>query len=50
VIGEVLVFGAFVAGFVVVGVWVGIIVARRLDRRLARGDGESDDGDRGSDD
>jgi hypothetical protein len=48
--GELLVFGGLVVAFTVVGVWVGIIVGRRLDTRLARGDGESDDGDHGSDD
>jgi hypothetical protein len=50
VIGDLLVFGGLVAAFAVAGVWVGIIVGRRLDTRLQRGDEESDDGDHGSDD
>ena len=49
-IGQLLVFAVLVAALVVAGVWLGMIVGRRLDTRLARGEGESDDGDHGSDD
>ena len=47
---ELLVFVGLLAVAGVASVWVGIIIGRRLDTRLARGDGESDDVDDGSDD